>query len=91
MNELTIEGFVFYLFWGSVLMLALGFSMWVWETVADARHRKRFWRAMEKGTGIGLTETGTTRDLCLRAGTRLGHVMFRSGRQPTTRKVTHHE
>ena len=48
MNELTIEGFVFYLFWGSVLMLVLGFSVWVWETVADARHRKRFWRAMEK-------------------------------------------
>jgi len=47
MNELTIEGFVFCLFWGSVLMLVLGFSVWVWETVADARQRKRFWRAME--------------------------------------------
>jgi len=48
MNQLTVEGFLFIMFWGAAIMFVGGIILWAWEAVADCLARKRFWRSMRE-------------------------------------------
>ena len=50
MNQLSTEGFMFYMFWGCVLLVVASVACAVWDWVAERRARSRFWAGLRART-----------------------------------------
>ena len=47
MNQLTVEGFMFYMFWGCVLLVVASLVVGVWDRWARRRRWRSLWAELE--------------------------------------------
>ena len=47
MNQLTVEGFMFYMFWGCVLLVVASLVVEVWDRWARRRRWRALWAELE--------------------------------------------